>query len=174
MESQSQASERDGAEGNKTIVVFGVNPKIMHILVSLLSNDGNLEVIITDDDYPIIVNPKDPSWRPNPKYILCHAYQPDRIESFLASLHGSFRFVVAFDYGSLFRESFGFMLHYLENTIQMMGARARQTNRRRKKTLQQTDMTSIIKATRYQYLPAFRGTQKKNYGNNAIPNNHKL
>lgn len=110
-------SKRDGAEGNKTIVVFGVNPKIMHILVSLLSNDGNLEVIITDDDYPTIVNPKDPSWRPNPKYILCHAYQPDRIESFLARLHGPFRFVVAFDYGSLFHEGFGFMLHYLGESV---------------------------------------------------------
>lgn len=89
----------------------------MYILVGLLSNDGDLEVKIMDDDYPIIVNPKDPSWRPNPKYILCNAHQPDRIESLLASLHGPFRFVVAFEYGSLFHEGFGLMLYYLSKKV---------------------------------------------------------
>lgn len=110
-------SECDGAVGNKAIVVFGVNPKIMHILVSLLSNDGNLEVKITDDDCPVIVNPKNPSWKPNPKYILCYANHLDRIEAFLDRIYGPFRFVVAFDYGSLFQRRFEIMLHYLGERV---------------------------------------------------------
>lgn len=44
-----------------------------------------------------VYDPTNPLWRPNPKYILCYETTSDRIQAYLSTLKGPFRFIVAFD-----------------------------------------------------------------------------
>lgn len=101
---------------NYTIVVFGTNPNNVEVLVSLLSNDGQL-VVQKDNEKIIIVNPANAGWSPDPKYHICHKVQPKSIPDCLNNLVKPFRFVVAFDYTDMFMDPFWEMLFYLADNV---------------------------------------------------------
>lgn len=98
--------------GDYTIVVLVVNPKNTILLVSLLSNDGNL-VVQRDDDEVNVVNPVNAAWAPDPKYIICNEVEPGRIHICFTDLKKPYRFVVPFDVDDMFTDSFWEILYYL-------------------------------------------------------------
>jgi len=97
---------------NLTLVVFGFNDYNVNELVSLLSDDGHLEVQLNADKVTLI-NPTNFAWRPDPKYVIYTEKRPEGIAEFLSRLQRPYRFVVPFDITDMFTDSFWMTLNYL-------------------------------------------------------------
>lgn len=63
------------------------------------------------------MNPKNPSWRPYSKYILCRENTADGIESFLKTLKEPFRFIMTIDYIDIWISSCFRMIKHLGGNL---------------------------------------------------------
>ncbi|KAG4071164.1 hypothetical protein HA402_001154 [Bradysia odoriphaga] len=99
-----------------TLVVFGANRNNVEVLVSLLSDDGNLAIKVQNGEIKII-NPSNFDWKPDRKYHVCDETSPDGIRRFLSELNGPFRYVVVFDTTDMFMDPFWEMVIYLQQEI---------------------------------------------------------
>lgn len=64
------------------------------------------------------MNPKNPSWRPDSKYVLCRENTADGIEPFLKMLKEPFRFIMAIT--DIWNSSCFRMIKYLGGNVSKM------------------------------------------------------